>query len=241
MRTVLYIRLTILILLISLNAKAQDNDSNITASKKVYAAHLEEVEIRDANFERHFRFMKRKVIKMYPYAQYCKELLYEFNKELLSTSSKRKRRKISRSTHKELKENFKYVVINMTETEGRVLTKLIYKETAMSVYDIIETYRGTTRAKYWNFFSKAFDQDLQATYDDEDDWIIEMIYNRIKVGMYSVEEEADIITKEEYKDKKEARKERIKKNKEKRKKAKRKKRKQERKKKREKRRSSKSN
>lgn len=192
-------KLTFFFFLIVSGYATSQNDSNLTANK-IYASHLEEVEITDPSFERHFNFMKRKVVKMYPYAQYCKELLYEFNKELISTTSKRKRRKLGKETNKELKENFKYVVLNMTETEGRVLTKLIHKETGMSVYDIIETYRGTANAKYWNLFSRAFDQDLESVYDPDEDWIIETIYNRIKAGVYNVDDEAEIISKDDHKE-----------------------------------------
>ena len=202
---------SILLLLIASTSFAQV-DSN-EASNKIYAAHLDGVEIRDPAFERHFNFMKRKVVKMYPYAQYCKELLNEFNQDLMKLDKKRKRNKLGRKTHKQLKEDFKYVVLNMTETDGEVLMKLIHKETGMTVYDILEIYRGTSNAKYWSLFSKAFSQDLHATYDPKEDWIIETIYNRIVSGQYKIKEDVNIISKDDHKEKKKKLRERRKENK----------------------------
>lgn len=131
-----------------------------------------------------YQILKRKVLKVYPYAIYTKQKLEEMENELNSISRKRKKKIHTKKVAKFLKEELGEELKKLTRTEGNILVKLIYRETNISTYKLLKLYRGSVNAYFWQTISKIYDNDLKQEYDPlnnrEDMWI-EHIINQEKL------------------------------------------------------------
>lgn len=158
--------------------------------------------------------IKRYVKNMYPYVLHCKEKLAYYDSVLATIDNDRRRRKFMRKANKELKEDFKYAVKDMSLNEGKALVKLLHKETGYTAYDIISKYRGSGTAVLYQGLSKTGGADLKLKYDPEGDSFdryLKRITEEIDRGIVDVAQDPDTMTKEEYKEIKQKRKERNKK------------------------------
>ena len=126
-----------------------------------------------------YQILKRKVLKVYPYAIYTKQKLEEMENELNSISRKRKKKIHTKKVAKFLKEELGEELKKLTRTEGNILVKLIYRETNISTYKLLKMYRGSVNAYFWQTMAKIYDNDLKQEYDPlnnrEDMWIEHII------------------------------------------------------------------
>lgn len=139
----------------------------------------------DIEKDKKLRRLKYHVTKVYPYAKIAAEKLNKYNEELMKVKSKRQRRKLLKEREKELKEEFTDVIKKMTVTQGRILTKLIDRETGESTYEIIKEMRGGFKAFIYQGVAKIYDGDLKARYDpknNEEDEMIERIVLSIEAN-----------------------------------------------------------
>lgn len=101
--------------------------------------------------------------KVYPYALQAIQLYREIQEET-QDMGKGKRRRFIRREHKELKEDFKEQMKNLSKTEGKVLIKMIERQIDKSFYQLITETRGGTTASYWNTLGKFWGYDLKEGY-----------------------------------------------------------------------------
>ena len=136
----------------------------------------------DKEKDKKFRRLRYHVKKVYPYALLASQKLSFYNEELLKVKSKSKRRKLLRMREKELKEEFTDVIKKMSQTSGRVLVKLIDRETGASSYEIIKEMRGGFKAFVYQGVGKLYGADLKVRYapkENEEDEMIERIVQMI--------------------------------------------------------------
>ncbi len=139
----------------------------------------------DAEKDKQFRRLRYHVTKVYPYAKLASKKLNEYNEELANVGSNRKRRLLLKKREQELKEEFTDVIKTMTVTQGRVLVKLIDRETGESTYDIIKEMRGGFKAFIYQGVAKFYDGDLKERYnpkENAEDEMIERIVVMIEEG-----------------------------------------------------------
>lgn len=139
----------------------------------------------DAEKDKQFRRLRYHVTKVYPYAKLASQKFSDYNEELLNVGSNRKRRLLLKQKEKELKEEFADVIKKMTVTQGRVLVKLIDRETGESTYDIIKEMRGGFKAFIYQGVAKLYSGDLKERYnpkENEEDEMIERIVLMIEAG-----------------------------------------------------------
>jgi hypothetical protein len=121
--------------------------------------------------------------KVYPYVQVVRAKLEEANKALEKIPDDRDRKKYLRKFEKEMFGEYEDDVRDMTITQGRLLIKLIDRETLYTSYDLIRQYRGTFSAAFWQSIARIFGTDLKAEYDPYgEDAVIEIILNEIQSG-----------------------------------------------------------
>ena len=113
--------------------------------------------------------LKKKVNKVYPYAQIAKTQLQEIEEDLMYAKSKKEKRRISKLHDRWLREHFSEDLKKLTRTEGRILIKLIHYETGLSSYDLIKKYRNGLTALLWQKLAKLYDGNLKTTYQPEDE------------------------------------------------------------------------
>ena len=125
--------------------------------------------------------LKRKTLKVYPYAKMASERLTKLNSRLTKIKSKRKKKKYTRMLEKFLQDELTAELKRLTRTEGQILVKLIHRETGITAYDLVKELRNGFRAFTYNSIAKIFDISLKREYDPQnikEDIFIEDILRR---------------------------------------------------------------
>lgn len=123
------------------------------------------------------------VKKVYPYCVLVRESLAEVNDTLETFSNDADRRRFLRGFEKEIFAEYEDDMRSMTLTQGRILIKLIDRETMNSSYDLIRDYRGSVSALFWQGIARIFGSNLKAKYDPYgDDYLIERIILELEAG-----------------------------------------------------------
>lgn len=136
--------------------------------------------------DRLFRKLRWHVKKVYPYAVSAANKLKMYNAELDGVKSKRRRRRLMRKREKALKVEFEDVIKKMSQTSGKVLVKLIDRETGESTYDIIKDMRGGFKAWVYQGVGRLYGANLKARYNpkksEEDEMIERVVQSLIAEG-----------------------------------------------------------
>ena len=125
-----------------------------------------------------------RVRKVYPYAKLASRKLEEYKKVLDTISTKKERKQFIKKAEKELEAQFGNEIRNLSFSQGKILIKLIYRETGNSTYDIVKELRGSFNAFIWQTMATLFGYDLKTTYDPVgEDQMIERIVQMIDAGI----------------------------------------------------------
>ena len=180
----IYLLYIFLILILSNSLKSQNNiNYEVINNDTIFFSDIKEVKIiefKTINDKRAYYNLRRKVLKVYPYSQIAKEKLNEISVALDSIPKKRKKKKYTKSITKWIKSEYEDRLKKLTKSEGKILVKLIYRETQISSYDIIRSYRGRFNAFFWQSMARFWDNDLKTEYDpliNSEDMLIEHIIN----------------------------------------------------------------
>jgi Domain of unknown function (DUF4294) len=172
------------------------------------------VPIYSKDYMKQYKRYKRMIVKVYPYALYASDVLYELEEDSDEINKKRKKKKFYKKAYQSLKEDFKYVFLNLYTSEGKMLMKLVHRETGMSVHQIASKYRGKKNATVFNVMGKIWDQDTKISYDPKgEDKIAEHVIQDIESGIIPFKDEVVRVDKEQYKENQRAYKKRVKENK----------------------------
>ena len=104
-------------------------------------ADIEEIEIlhfKNREDERYFRRLQYKTLKVYPYAKLAAEQLDSIQTQLELIPKRRKRKAYIKATEQWVKEDLAPELKKLSRWEGRILSKLIYRETKISTYQIVK-------------------------------------------------------------------------------------------------------
>lgn len=160
------------------------------------------ITVVDKEFQRLYKRYKPIVLKVYPYALQSADVIDQMNNDLESIKKRRLRTKFLRRSYKKLKTDYKYVFLDMYVSEGKVLTKLIARETGMSIHQIIRKYRGKKDAAFFNLMGKMFEQDIKSPYLPKQEYVLEAIIRDIESGKIQFNSTVKTINKVTYKKKK---------------------------------------
>ncbi len=132
---------------------------------------------------RRYRRLVDAVKKVYPIAQIARAKMNEMEEELSRLPSKKEQRAYIKQVYHEIKEEYTPVLKKMTRTQGRVLLKLIDRETEYTAYEVLKEFRGGFVAGFWQGVSKIFGHNLKSEYDkDGEDRMIEQIVIYYEAG-----------------------------------------------------------
>jgi hypothetical protein len=122
------------------------------------------------------------VKKVLPYAKLAGKRMKEVEDELKTLSPKDRKKRL-KELEKEIKRDYEGELKRLTFTQGRILIKLLDRETGQVSYDIIREFRGGFTAWFFQGIAKMFNYDLKEDYDPEkDDRLIESIVQKIESG-----------------------------------------------------------
>lgn len=145
---------------------------------------LQEIKVKGKNIHRQSRRQSRleyNVRKVYPYARLAAQKIELIDRLLSQTHSASERKKIIRQEYRALMKTFKKPLMKLSFTQGRILLKLIYRETENSAFSHIRDYKGGFNAYFWQSVALLFGNNLKAGYDPEGkDAGIEKIVLKIK-------------------------------------------------------------
>ena len=125
--------------------------------------------------------LKRDVKKAYPYAVLASLKLKEYD-AILANIPENKRTPYIKKTEQELKEQFEADLKNLTMSQGKILIRLINRETGMTTYKVIKDYRGGFSAIMWQSLGLLWGNNLRWKYDPSkgEDLLIEGIIREIQ-------------------------------------------------------------
>lgn len=132
---------------------------------------------------RNAKLVKR-LKKVYPLARRAGQILNEYEAQVDSLDNDRMRKRFYKEMEEQLKAEYEGEIRKLTTSEGRLLIKLIDRETGDSSYELLQELRNNFSAFFWQGVAKVFGQDLKSSYDPEGaDREIEIIVLQIEQGM----------------------------------------------------------
>ena len=132
----------------------------------------------DYNSQIEYFKLRHRVLRVYPYVDTIKKLVLDIDSDLDDLSNKRSKRRYSRKAQKKIINTFYYQITDLSRKEGLILSKLIYRDFDLTVYELIYDYRGGFQAFFWHSISKLYDGDLKSTFDpksNKQDMLIDKI------------------------------------------------------------------
>ena len=142
---------------------------------------LKKIKLSNKKERNYYYWYRKKIQKAYPYALLTSNTLNEINTQLKKIKSKRKRKKYIKKAQKYLNEEFKGQLKKLTRTEGRLLIRLIHRQTGETVFDLIKDYRSGWKAFWYNSSANLFKLSLKTEYHPESkelDFLVEDILQR---------------------------------------------------------------
>lgn len=135
-----------------------------------------------------FLKLRRDVIRAYPYAKLASMKLKYINDQVATMTNERQKKRFIKDTEKELKEQFEQDLKKLTVTQGRILIKLIDRETGNTSYALVKELRGSLQAFFWQGLARLFGENLKSEYDAAgEDQMIEQIVKQIESGQIPVQ------------------------------------------------------
>ena len=128
-----------------------------------------------------YLILRRKTLKVYPYATLAAERLTKLNDRLNNLKKRSKRKRYTRIIERYIQKEFTDELKKLTRTEGQILVKLIHRETGKNTYELLKELRNGFRAFSYNLIAKAFDISLKKEYDPKisrEDYFIEDILRK---------------------------------------------------------------
>ena len=174
------------LLFITLGARAQEPVSDtINGSENdsiAFSTNLPEIvisNVKDSISEeqkKQLALLKRRVLKVYPFAKIAADRLTMLNQNLAALKSEKEKKKYSKIVQKYLEDEFEAQLKKLSRKDGQILVKLIYRQTGKSTFDLIKEQKSGWKAYWSNKMAKLFQIDLKKTYSPAtvaEDYMIE--------------------------------------------------------------------
>ena len=140
-------------------------------------------EFKDRREYQRYNRMVRNIKVTLPYARLAAEKLAVINEELASIEGNKKRRQYLREAENQLFSEFEAPLRKLTFSQGKLLIRLIDRETGDSSYNLIKEYKGGVPAFFWQGIARIFGANLKDEYNaEEEDKMIEHIIRLIDAG-----------------------------------------------------------
>ena len=123
-----------------------------------------------------FLLLKRRVIKVYPYAKAASERLTALNNGMKALTNDRDKKKYFKLVENYLTGEFEQQLKKLSRKEGQVLIKLIHRQTGQSTFELIKELKSGWKAFWSNNTARLFDINLKTKFNPyvvSEDFIIE--------------------------------------------------------------------
>ncbi len=119
------------------------------------------------NYWNNWTRLRNAVYVTYPYARTASKVIQSVNAQLANVQDEKTRKQIIKSREKELKRDFADKVTNLSVYQGKVLMKLINRETGNNCYQLIKEYKGGFNASIWQTVAFVFGSSLKLPYNPQ--------------------------------------------------------------------------
>jgi hypothetical protein len=132
---------------------------------------------KNKRHQKMYNRMVNNIKKVYPYSVIIKNIFIETEFVLRNMDNTKQRKQYINAKEKELKKEFEDDIQNLTFTQGRILIKLVDRETKHTSYELVKHFKGNISAFFWQGIAKIFQTDLKYEYDPDgtDKWIEEIV------------------------------------------------------------------
>jgi len=147
-------------------AVVQDGDT-------IYMSNIEEAVIQPrkrAAAKRDLRQYRRliyNVKKVYPFAKLAGDKFGEVTAHLQTLKTGKEQREYIRQIEEDILKQYEEDLKNLTVTQGRILIKLIDRETNKTSYEVVKDLRGSFQAAFWQAIARIFGSNLKTEFDAE--------------------------------------------------------------------------
>jgi hypothetical protein len=172
-----------LFILFSVSVRSQDTirtgtdelylDAVIENGDTVYIADLEQAVIQPKKRAaatrdlRQYRRLIFNVKKVYPYAKLAGEKYGEILITLDAMETGKQQREYVKKVEQDLLKQYEEELKDLTITQGRILIKLIDRETSSTSYEVVKELRGSVQAAFWQAIARLFGSSLKTEFDPE--------------------------------------------------------------------------
>jgi len=142
---------------------------------------LHKLDFDSAEDRRTYLILRRKTIKVYPYAKLAAERLKSLNERIASMERRRDKKRYTKIMQKYIEDEFKPKLKKFTRTEGQILIKLIHRQTGATAFELIRELRNGWNAFWFNNTASMFDMSLKKGFDPmhvKEDYLIEDVLQR---------------------------------------------------------------
>ncbi len=117
----------------------------------------------DEDYQKYMKF-RRYALVVFPYAKEAIRIYreYEYASQYMGRREKKKKLK---ALEEELTVQFEEPLKKLTKLQGKIMIKMIEKETGKPMHTILKDIKGTFSAFYWHNFSKLYSYDLKEGYN----------------------------------------------------------------------------
>jgi hypothetical protein len=128
---------------------------------------------------------KFNVKKVYPYAILAAAKLKEYDKALEKIKNEHLKKAFIKVCEKDLRNQFEGELKELTVSQGKMLMKLIDRETNKTTYEIVKELRGGFQAAMWQAVACLFGHNMKVEYDAKvEDIMIERAIKLVEAGQF---------------------------------------------------------
>jgi hypothetical protein len=135
----------------------------------------------DPDTKKRFLILQNRVYSTYPYAKLASERLTLLNTGMSRLSSNKEKKKYFKIVERYLNDEFEAKLKKLSRSQGRILVKLIHRQTGTTTYELVKTLKSGWKAFWSNTAASMFDINLKTEYDpyqSNEDFFIETILVR---------------------------------------------------------------
>lgn len=139
--------------------------------------------------------LRRRVFRVYPYAKLAADRLTVLNNRLSEIKSKKGKKKYLKRLEKFIYEEFEEELKKLSKSQGRILVKLVHRQTGSTTFDLVKELRTGWKAFVYQTTASLFSLSLKDQYNPAEvleDYLIEDILQRAFADQYLIEQPAAI-------------------------------------------------
>ena len=123
----------------------------------------------EERYKQDMNILRNRIRRVYPYARATADNLMVLNENLAQMESKKQRRQYIKGAQKYLESQFKERLKKLSRKDGKILLKLIHRETGETTFALIKEFRSGWTAFWSNTTARTFDLDLKSEYHPDRD------------------------------------------------------------------------